>query len=111
MAYWTPLLSALESLNATNDSFVPVHRASSATFLYSLALSVPLQLLLHVSFSLSLSLSLPLCVSVSLARWRKSWGQGGNVPSKVLTGGTAVLTVPPKFKLRRDTAGSCFVGS
>jgi len=38
-------------------------------------------------------------------------GQGGTVPSKVLSGGTAVLTVPPKFKLRSDTAGSCFVRS
>src|SRR6218665_2609269 len=38
-------------------------------------------------------------------------GQGGTVPSKVLTGRTAVLTVPPKFKLRRDTVGSFFVRS
>src|SRR6218665_2021482 len=39
-------------------------------------------------------------------------GTGRDCPSKVLTGGTAVLTVPPpKFKLRSDTAGSCFVRS
>src|SRR6218665_560369 len=37
--------------------------------------------------------------------------QGGTVPSKVLSGGTAVLTVPPKSKHRSDTAGSCFVRS
>src|SRR6218665_2024361 len=39
-------------------------------------------------------------------------GQGGTDPSKVLIGGTGVLTIPPpKFKLRRNTAGSCFVRS
>ena len=38
-------------------------------------------------------------------------GQGGTLPSEVLTGGTAVLTVPPKVKLWRDTAGSCFARS
>src|SRR6218665_2498298 len=38
-------------------------------------------------------------------------GQGGTVSFKVLSGGTAVLTVPPKFKLRSDTAESCFVRS
>jgi len=45
-------------------------------------------------------------------QWCKLWGgQGGTVPSKVLTEGTAVLTPPPKLKLRRNTARSCFVRS
>jgi len=35
-------------------------------------------------------------------------GQGGTVFPKV---STAMLTVPPKFKLRRDWAGSCLVRS
>jgi len=40
-------------------------------------------------------------------QWRKSWGgQGGTVPSKVLTGGTAVLTVPPKVQA---SEGHCWV--
>src|SRR6218665_2085192 len=70
----------------------------------------------HTTFSARSSpLSSPdgLASASELIQWRKSWGgQGGTVPSKVLTGGTAVLTVPPpKFKLRRDTAGSCFVRS
>jgi len=40
-------------------------------------------------------------------QWRKSWGgQGGTVPSKVLTGGTAVLTVPPKVQV---SEGHCWV--
>ena len=42
-----------------------------------------------------------------LLQWRKSWGgQGGTVPSKVLTGGTAVLTVPPKVQA---SEGHCWV--
>src|SRR6218665_258501 len=44
--------------------------------------------------------------------WRKSWGTGRDCPLKSFNWGTAVLTVPPpKFKFRRDTAGSCFVRS
>src|SRR6218665_83366 len=38
-------------------------------------------------------------------------GQGGTVLPKVLAGGIAVLTMPRKLKLRRDSAGSCFVRS
>jgi len=45
-----------------------------------------------------------------VAQWRKSWGTGRDCPIQSFDwGGTAVLTVPPKFKLRKDTAGSCFV--
>src|SRR6218665_2029079 len=46
-------------------------------------------------------------------QWRKSWGgQGGTVPSKVLSGGdSSVECPPPNFKLRSVTAGSCFVRS
>src|SRR6218665_1269578 len=39
----------------------------------------------------------------------KSWGAGRDSPLQSFDWGTAVLTVPPKFKLRRETAGSCFV--
>src|SRR6218665_638800 len=46
-----------------------------------------------------------------LRHGRRPGGQGWTVPPKFLLGETAVLTVPPKFKLRRDTAGSCFVRS
>jgi len=38
-------------------------------------------------------------------------GTGKDCPLQSFDWGTAVLTVPPKFKLRRDTAGSCFVRS
>jgi len=37
-------------------------------------------------------------------------GQGGTVPSKVLTGGSSV-DCPLKLKLLRDTAGSCIMRS
>ena|SRR6218665_2529552 len=38
----------------------------------------------------------------SPAQWSKSWRQGGTVPSKVLIGGTAMLTPPSDC-----TEGSC----
>jgi len=48
-------------------------------------------------------------------QWRKSGGvnqvgQRETVLPKVLTEGTAVLTAP-KFRFRRNSAGSCFVRS
>jgi len=36
-------------------------------------------------------------------------GQGGTVPSKVLTGGTAVLTVPPKVQASEGHCCQCWV--
>ena len=48
---------------------------------------------------------------VIYAQWRKSWGTGRDRPSQSFDWGTALLTVSPKFKLRRDSAGSCFVRS
>ena len=56
-----------------------------------------------------IEIQVPVTCYVGLCSGVNHGGQGGTVPSKVLTGGTAVLTVPPKFKLRRDTAGFCFV--
>src|SRR6218665_3522656 len=38
-------------------------------------------------------------------------GTGRDCPLQNFDWGTAVLTVPQKFKLRRDIAGSCFVRS
>src|SRR6218665_3107140 len=38
-------------------------------------------------------------------------GTGRDCPLQSFDWGTAVLTVPPKFTLRRDTAGYCFVRS
>src|SRR6218665_2210433 len=49
--------------------------------------------------------------SLSVVSGVNHGGTGRDCPLQSFDWGTAVLTVPPKFKLLRNTAGSCFVRS